>query len=185
MGKHRTQEQKLKDALAQLDAGSSIANRDIRRILGANYSEYEQAFIEARAQNDLFKPPKRTERQREAEQAIKLALMHMTRGTRSEGRLMEHATELVQQLDAKDLHEMACWEPHPETGTLEIAWNDLVLYGTNIYADLQPSYIEDLKRDTLRQVVEGLLSERFGYQTDPELDEDLLQAKLAALKARH
>lgn len=184
MGKHRTQEQKLKDAHAVLAAGGSIANRDIRRILGADYAAYEQALREARADNNQFKKPVRTRAQREAEQAIKLALMHMQRGTEATDGLMERAEELVQELDAWEQNEMACWGLHPDTKTIEIDWQYIWQHG--IYIDTQSAQsVDELKRNTLRAFVENILKERFDYQTEPELDAELLRAKLAALTAEY
>jgi hypothetical protein len=184
MGKHRTQEQKLKDAFAELNAGTSIANRDVRRILGADYAAYQQALRAARVENNQFKNPERTQAQREVEQAIKLALMHMQRGTASADSFVERATELMQQLAVQDREEMACWEHSPDTATVEIAWNDLIEGG--IYRDIGAALsVDELKQDTLREFVQGVLRERFGYQTEPALDAELLRAKLAALKAEH
>ena len=181
MGKHRTQEQKLKDAHAVLAAGGSIANRDIRRILGADYAAYEQALREARAENNQFKKPERTRAQREAEQAIKLALMHMQRGTEAADVLMERAEELVQELDAWERNEIACWGIHPDTKKIEIDWQYILQHG--IYIDSQSAQpVDELKRNTLREFIQATLEERFGYQAKPALDTELLRAKLAALK---
>jgi hypothetical protein len=183
MGKHRSQHQKLTTLLSELQNGTVTKNRDIRAAFGKDdYKIYDAALASARTENDEFKNVERTDDQKEVVEAIKIAQMHSARGTGSEDRLRERVGELMRELSHSEREEMNYWCVANDTGTIEVDW--LSSYdNSSIYKELRfHKTVAELKHDVLVEVIEGVLSDKYGENFETLYEKKLIKQKLRALR---